>query len=264
MKNLRSGRNIFFVAFFFVTLLFQIYFASQVFSDFTLDAVESHEIFNLNVNRNLKIFSNNNTRNTVFQFSREILKVGAERGQNDSLKAVFDVLHSVAIPLRRDLTLSFSIFARQLNLNTDAGRLYLVLSNGTNKIILNYVVGYKETDWKHGTSLYIFYQIGSDTNTWFNGRRNLWNDLIGKELTLKSSWNIISINFGCISYWKEPSINNKMYVFFNASKTSLYYEKSTFTRVIPTVQVSWLAVYGMIASMLLFPISSVILLRIQK
>lgn len=239
------------------------YSASQVFSGLDLNAVESHEIFSLNENSSWNAFSEN-TMNTEFQFSREILEVSAERSQNDSSKAIFEVRHSVAIPLIQDLKLSFSIFARQLNVNADAGRVYLVLQNGTDVVLLNYVVGYKETDWKHGTSSYFFYKVENNTSTWSNDERNVWNDVIGKNVTLKSPWEVTSIAFGCISYWKEPSINTKMDILFDANETSLYYEKSSFTKVIPTTRISWLAVYEMIAGMLLFVFCSVILIKTQK
>lgn len=239
------------------------YFASQVFSGLTLDAVESHEIFRLDATSKLEVFSDN-ARSTLFQFSREILEVSAERDQSDSLKTIFEVYRNVAIPLRQDLTLRFSISARQLYLNSDAGRLHITLHNGTNYVKLSYVIGYKEKDWKQGALSYFFFQVGNSLNTWFNCERNVWNDLLGKNVTVGSSWIIISVTFGCISYPKEPSVNTKMGVFLNVSGTSLYYEKSNFIKVIPTIQVSWFAICEIISGMLLFITCSVILIRTRK
>lgn len=261
MKNLRSLQNIFFIVFCLLTLLFQMHSASRVYSGLDLDTVESHEIFSLNANSNLATSSNDNTRNAAFQLSNEILEISAERGQKDSEKTIFQVGHSVAAPLRQDLMLTFSIFAHQLNLKADAGRLFINLQNSISAIMLSYVVGYKESDWEHGTSSYFFFQVGNNTDTWFNDERNVWNDLISKNVTLESTWDITSITFGCISYEKGVNDPNKMSVFFNASETSLYYEESTFTKVIPTLHVSWTEVYLMIADMLVFIACSVVILR---
>src|SRR3990170_8076092 len=122
MKNLQNWKNVILVGFCCTILLFQVYFASQVYSSLTFDTVESKIIFKMDANADLKVFSNINVRNTTFQLSRGILEVSAERGQDDSSKAIFDVQRAVAIPLRQDLVLSFSIFAKQLESNFAAGR----------------------------------------------------------------------------------------------------------------------------------------------
>ena len=260
MKNLQNWKNVVLVGFCCTILLFQVYFASQVYSSLTFDTVESKKIFKMDANADLKVFSNINVRNTTFQSSRGIIEVSAERGQDDSSKAIFDVQRNVAVPLRQDLVLSFSIFAKQLDPNFAAERLYIILTNGTKTILLNYVVGQKETDWKAGSFSYVFYQVGNNMSIWYRHEANVWNDLTDKNFTLDYSWHITSVLFGCISYWKEPNDNNKMIVLLNASETSLHYEKTTFTEVIPTLQVSWIVVYLMILDMVLLLVPLVIFL----
>ena len=261
MKTLQNWKNVILVGFCCIILLFQVYFASQVYSSLSFDTVESKKIFKMDANADLKVLSNINVRNTTFQLSRGIIEVSAERGQDDSSKAIFDVQRNVAIPLRQDLLLSFSIVAEKLDLNFAAGRLYIILTNGTKTILLNYVVGQKETDWKAGSFSYVFYQVGNNVSVWYKRETNVWDDLTDKNFTLDYSWHITSVLFGCISYWKEPNDNNKMIVLLNASETSLRYEKTTFTEVIPTLQVSWVAVYLMIADVILLLVPLVIFLE---
>jgi len=261
MKNLQNWKNVVLVGFCCTILLFQVYFASQVYSSLTFDTVESQEIFKMDANADLKVFSNINVRNTTFQSSRGIIEVSAERGQDGSSKAIFDVQRNVAIPLRQDLVLSFSIFAEKLDPNFDAGRLYIILTNGTKTIVLNYVVGQKETDWKAGSFSYVFYQVGNNVNMWYKRETNVWNDLTDKNFTLDYSWHITSVLFGSMSYLKGPNDNNKMIVLLNASETSLHYEKTTFTEVIPTLQVSWVTVYLMIVNTVLLLVPLVIFLK---
>ena len=261
MKNLQNWKNVVLVGFCCTILLFQVYFASQVYSSLTLDTVESKKIFKMDANADLKVFSNINVRNTTLQSSKGIIEVSADRDQDDSSKAIFDVQHNVAIPVRQDLILSFSIFAKQLDPGFAAGRLYIIVTNGTRTILLNYVVGQKETDWKAGSFSYVFYQVGNNMSIWYRHEANVWNDLTDKNFTLDYSWHITSVLFGCISYWKEPNDNNKMIVLLNASETSLHYEKTTFTEVIPTLQVSWVTVYLMILDMVLLLVPLVIFLK---
>src|SRR4030066_1404845 len=115
MKNLQNWTNVILVAFCCTILLFQIYFASQVYSSLTFNTFESKEIFKIDANADLKVYSNINVRNTSFQLSRGTLEVSAERDQDGSSKAIFDIERAVAIPLRQDLVLSFSIFAKTLD-----------------------------------------------------------------------------------------------------------------------------------------------------
>ena len=261
MKNLQNWTNVILVAFCCTILLFQIYFASQVYSSLTFNTFESKEIFKIDANADLKVYSNINVRNTSFQLSRGTLEVSAERDQDGSSKAIFDIERAVAIPLRQDLVLSFSIFAKQLDPDFAAGRLYIILTNGTKTIVLNYVVGQKETDWNSSSFSYVFYQVGNNVGMWYKQEMNVWNDLTAKNFTLDFSWHVTSVLFGCISYGKEPSSNNRLIVLLNASETSLHYEKTTFTEVIPTLQVSWIAVYLMILDTVLLLIPLVILLK---
>jgi len=261
MKALQNWKNIVLVGFCCILLLFQIYFASQVYSSLTFDTVESKEIFKMNANADLNVFSNINVRNTAFQLSRGILEVSAERGQDDSSKAIFDVQRNVAVPLRQDLILSFSIFAKQLDPKSAAGRLYIILTNGTKTIVLSYVVGQKETDWKASSFSYVFYQLGNNVSLWYKQEMNVWNDLTDKNFTLDYAWHVTSVLFGCLSYLKEPNDNDEMIVLLNASETSLHYEKTTFTEVIPTLQVSWVTVYLMILDMVLLLVPLVIFLK---
>ena len=261
MKNLQNWKNVVLVGFCCTILLFQVYFASQVYSSLTFDTVESQKIFKMDANADLKVFSNINVRNTTSQSSRGIIEVSAERGQDDSSKAIFDVQRNVAVPLRQDLVLSFSIFAKQLDPNFAAERLYIILTNGTKTIVLNYVVGQKETDWKAGSFSYVFYQVGNNVSMWYKRETNVWNDLTDKNFTLDYSWHLTSVLFGSMSYLKGPNDNNKMIVLLNASETSLHYEKTTFTEVIPTLQVSWIVVYLMILDMVLLLVPLVIFLK---
>src|SRR4030067_1889700 len=181
MKDLQNWKNVVLVGFCCTILLFQIYFASQVYSSLTFDIVESKEIFKMDANADLKVFSNINVRNTAFQLSRGIVEVTAERGQDDSSKAIFDVQRNVAVPLRQDLILSFSIVAKQLDPNFAAERLYIILTNGTKTILLNYVVGQKETDWKAGSFSYVFYQVGNNMSIWYKREKNVWNNFTAKN-----------------------------------------------------------------------------------
>ena len=261
MKDLQNWKNVVLVGFCCTILLFQIYFASQVYSSLTFDIVESKEIFKMDANADLKVFSNINVRNTAFQLSRGIVEVSAERGQDDSSKAIFDVQRNVAVPLRQDLILSFSIVAKQLDPNFAAGRLYIILTNGTKTIVLSYVVGQKETDWKASSFSYVFYQLGNNVSLWYKQETNVWNDLTDKNFTLDYAWHVTSVLFGCLSYLKEPNDNDEMIVLLNASETSLHYEKTTFTEVIPTLQVSWVTVYLMILDMVLLLVPLVIFLK---
>src|SRR3989304_1296762 len=190
MKNLQNRKNVVLVGFCCILLLFQVYFASQVYSNLTFDTVESKKIFKMDANADLKVFSNINVRNTTFQSSRGIIEVSAERGQDDSSKAIFDVQRNVAVPLRQDLVLSFSIFAKQLDPNFAAERFFIILTNGTKTILLNYVVGQKETDWNSSSFSYVFYQVGNDVGMWYKQEMNVWNDLTAKNFTLDFSWHV--------------------------------------------------------------------------
>ena len=261
MKKSQNWTNVILVVFCCAILLFQVYFATEVYSSLTFDTVVSQEIFRMDANADLKVFSNINVRNTTLQSSKGIIEVSADRDQDDSSKAIFDVQHNVAIPVRQDLILSFSIFAKQLDPGFAAGRLYIILTNGTKTIVMNFVVGQKETDWKAGSFSYVFYQVGNNVSVWYKQETNVWDDLTDKNFTLDYSWHVTSVLFGCISYGKEPNDNDRMIVLLNASETSLHYEKTTFTEVIPTLQVSWVTVYLMIADTVLLLVPLVIFLK---
>jgi hypothetical protein len=261
MKDSHNWKSIILAIYCSILLILQIYFASQVYSGLSIETVESPQIFKLDSNGELAVFSNINVKNTFFQSSNGIIEVSARRDLDNSSKAIFDVQRVVAIPLRHDLGISFSIFAEQLDPDFAAGRLYLIVTNGSRTIFLNYVVGQKETDWKTDTNAYVFYQVGTNANVWYKYETNIWNDLANKNLTLDYSWHVTSVLFGCISYWKEPKGDNEMRVLLNASETSLHYETTTFTEVIPTLQISWIAVYLMIANTVLVLVPLGILLK---
>lgn len=244
------------------------WFAMQVHPPLSPNVLVSHETFSLQEQYDLKVHINENVVNPAFYFVKQLLVVSAERGPDDYVLSIFDTSFDVDAPLRPNLRLKFSIFASQLNLNTDAVRLYLFLVNGTNLIVLSYAVGFKEQDRVPDPDAdrysYVSYQVGNNNGTWFKGERDVWSDLIGKNLSVGSSpWTIHKMILGVVSYQKEKGIANyKMEGFFNVSETLLYYEDLTFARVTSQhTQFSWLAISGLVIDILLFFVCSVLLIK---
>jgi len=227
------------------------------------DIFETHEIFNLRHEQFKLEEYCSNVENRSFGITNQMLRIFMKRGSNNFLASIYELGISIDIPLREDLKLTFSIFSSLLDLSTDAGRIYLAVTNGTLVIMLNYVIGYTEKDWNQAQYYYVFYQIGNNTNTWFECERNIWNDLVNKNLPVNSSWRIHRIAFGMISYRRNPTVtDHAVSVFFEADKTSLFYEDLTFIKVTPgDVGLSWPEVYGTILISLLLCICSVILLK---
>jgi len=243
-------------------LSIEILLASQVYQSQFPKVLEKNAIFNLQEKTTLKPHLNVNIENGTFKFMQQVLEISAERGQNPNAWSIFDIFVSTGVPMHPDLNLKYSMRASQLNVTTDALRIYFTLTNGTHAIILGYVVGHKEQDRIPDPDArqysYVFYQVGNSTNEWFNDERNLWNDLSAKGLSMDDSWKIAKIIFGVISYRGEQDANHPMQGFFNANEITLFNPKITYvTLVIEEPQISWqvITVMALISlSTLLLPI----------
>lgn len=243
-------------------LSLEILLASQMYQPQSPKALEKNVTFDLQEKATLKPHINENVENGTFQFTEQVLEISAERAQNPGAWSIFDTFVGTELPMNPDLNFKYSMMASQLNVTTDALRIYFTLINGTHAIILGYVVGLKEQDRIPDPDArqysYVFYQVGNSTNVWFNDERNLWNDLSTKGLSMDDSWKITEIIFGIISYRGELDAGHLMKGFFNASETILFHQKITYvTLVIEDSRISWQMVTAMaliILSTLILPI----------
>lgn len=240
------------ILFFFL----EIWFASQVHMPLSPKVVESNEAFSLKVTDNFKLY-NMNILEPSFHIADQLLTISSKRG-NDLAWSIFETSVKVNVPLRRDLTLKYAISTPQLNLATDAVRFRFFIVNGTNVVVLAYQIGYTEQDRVPDPDAksysYVFYQIGNNTNTWFEGERKIWNDLINRDVLLENSWRVELITFGVMSYQKDPDIENqRMEGVLKLDDTSLYYENMLTAEMTSyDSQVSQYALAGMIMSLVLF------------
>ena len=243
-------------------LSLEILLASQVYQPQPPKVLGENVIFDLQEKVTLKPHITENIENDTFGFMEQVLEISAKRGRDPGIWSIFDIFVNTELPMNPNLNLRYSMMASQLNVTTDALRIYFNLINGTHAIILGYEVGIKEQDRIPDPDAkqysYVFYQVGNSTNVWFKGDRNLWNDLSSKDLSLKNSWKITEIIFGIISYREEQDANHLLKGFFNISETILFYEKViSVTLVTEDSQISGQTITVMalvILSTLIFPI----------
>jgi len=240
-----------------VSLALEILIASQLYPKFSPTVATNNKIFSLRDQEDPKEDLNVNVLNSTFRVSESILSVSAKRGPDDRARSIYDVYFSLNVPFESGLRLKFSVLASQVNLTTDSARIYLTLINGTDTILLFYVVGFKMQnlvpDPTAETYFYVFYQVGNATDTWFVGERNLWTDLASRGLSIDSSWKIVKIVFGVESLKETSTPNSQMQGLFELTENSIYYENLTFATVSPSdEQISWIAVAVMITIVFLF------------
>lgn len=245
-------------------LSLEIILASQVYQLQAPKVLKEKITFNLQEKATLKPHISENVENGTFKFMEQILEISAERGQDPNALSIFDIFVSTELPMNPNLNFNYSMMASQLSVTTDALRVYFNLINGTHAIILGYGVGFKEQDRiPHPEAkqyFYVFYQVGNSTNVWFKGKRNLWNDLKRKGLSMKNSWKITKIIFGIVSYRGEQNAKHFMKGLFNLSETVLFYQNTTYATLVPKgPQFSWPIITAMaliLSLTLILPLSA--------
>ncbi|MGD8506954.1 MAG: hypothetical protein PVF15_09880 [Candidatus Bathyarchaeota archaeon] len=247
----------------------EIWFASQTHLPPSPKVSESNEAFGFEPELNFELHQMNVIQPSL-QVAGQLLTISSERGEDGLAWSIFEGYVDVNVPFRRDLKLRYAMFTSQLNLDTDAVRLRFFLVNGTHFVVLAYEIGFTEEDSLPDPDSknysYIFFQIGNNTNTWFNDERSLWNDLINKGLSLETSWRVARITFGVMSYRKDPDIADYMMEgVLKLDDNSLYYENLLKAEITSTdSQVSQYAVAGMIISLVSFFVCSSVTVKMSR
>lgn len=227
-------------------VIFHAWFVSQLSYNLLPEVNTKPEAFSLEKEReNTRLQQVENIINYTFRFDEEILNLTGYRESQHLAWSIFDVSVDVNIPLRKNLKFSFSMYASQLNLTTDSAYVVLTLTDGVNVILVGYYLGYQPLEWQHLRYYYVSYEVGDMSNMWVKGTRNIWDDLVQYNLSVLRSFRIVKVTFGTSSYNPTPQFQNnrKMQALFNASKNSLFFETSTFMRLVPTsYQFPWNAV----------------------
>jgi len=251
------------VVFFF---FLEIWFASQVHLPMSPKVSESNDELNFQTRYDFKLY-NMNILAPSFRDVDQFLTISSERGRDDLAWSIFEAYTDVNVPFRRDLKLRYAMFTSQLNLATDAVRFRFFLVNDTHFVVLAYEIGFTEEDRVPDPDAenysYVFYQIGNNTNMWFKGERNLWNDVTKKGLLLENSWRIVRITFGVMSYRRDPDMDSqRMEGVLKLDDNSLYYENLLTAEMTSyDSQVSQYAIAGMIMSLVLFFACSGIIIK---
>jgi hypothetical protein len=243
-------RKGFLVIFLSVLVIFHLWLASQL-SHYSLPEVNlEQEALDLEKEKdNLKLQRIENIVNYTFRFDEENLNLSSYRESQHSAWSIFDVSIDTNIPLRKDLKLSFSMYASQLNLTQESAYVSVTLTDGTNVIFVGYYLGFQLPEWRFLQDFYVSYKVGDMLDIWIKGERNIWDDLVRKNLPLTLSLKVVKAIFGILSYRPTPQFlnNTKMEALFNAGETSLFFETSTFVKITPDLyQFPWNAVFLMI------------------
>jgi hypothetical protein len=242
-------RKSFLVIVFCVLVIFHVWFTSQL-SYYPLpEANVELEAFSLEKEKdNMKLQRIENIMNYTFRFDEEILNLSGYRESERFVWSIFDVSVDTNIPLRKDLKLSFYMYASQLNLSTDSAYVSLTLTDGANVILIGYYLGYQLPEWRFLRDYYVSYKVSDIPDIWVRGKRNIWDDLVQKNLPLTHSFKIVKATFGMLSYRPTPQSpnNRKMQTLFNASENSFFFGTSTFVKITPSsYQLPWNAVFLM-------------------
>lgn len=239
-------------------LLVEIVLASQLYLPFSPTVVSSNEAFN-SYNHVDDILPNLvvnvvDSYNYSVQEQDQTLQMVAQRDMISGV-SLYDVLQVVNVPLRRDLSLKYSIYASTLDLNSSAIRVYFSLTNTTHVLILGYHVGLLEEDRipepSAPTYMYVFYQIGNQTDVWVEGERNISQDIQAKGINLEEeSWVIDRLHLG---FWSFKNGSENTYAGkFNLTETTLFYENLENVQLTSTSpRFSWLILSLMIFDLLL-------------
>ena len=214
-------RHVFFIV--MILLFLTLVLLSSQLYRINVEAVANHEIFSLKTKQETDFaLSQVNARNTTFQLSEDALHLSAERGPEDS-PAIFNATVDVNIVFRPDLKLSVSMSTPQGDSNC-TGEICFWLTNGTNTVILHYVLGFQVQDWTQGSYSHIYYEVGNN-NMWMDNQRSMFADLLSKVSDFGSTrqLSIFKIEFGVISY--SNTNGSRMEVIFNANATSLHYDQ---------------------------------------
>ena len=230
-----------------VLVIFHVWVTSQS-SYFSFPEVNIElEAFSLEKEKdNLKLQRIENITIFTFQFDEEILNLSIYREPEHFEWSIFDVSIDTNIPLRKNLKLSFCLYASQLNSSTDSVYVSLTLTDGTNEILIGYYLGYQLSDTRFERSYQVFYGVGNMSDTWIKGKRNIWDDLVQKNLPVTRSLNIVKATFGILSHRPTPQISNngKIQTLFNASENLLFFENSVFVKTTPNLyQPPWNAIF---------------------
>lgn len=217
-----------------VLVIVHLWFASQFIYYQVPEVNAEHEAFSLEKEKeNVKLGRIENVMNYTFRFDKELLDLSGSQETERSAWSILDVSVDMNIPLRRDLKLSFSIYASQLNVSTDSAYVSLTLTDGANVILASYYLGYPLPEWKFLREYYVSLKVSETLDRWIKGERNLWDDLVQRDLPLTHSMNVAKVAFGVLSY--RPSLqfpgNAKMQALFNASENSLFFEASTYVKI---------------------------------
>ncbi|MGD8506957.1 MAG: hypothetical protein PVF15_09895 [Candidatus Bathyarchaeota archaeon] len=217
--------------------LFHVWFASQL-NHYSLANVKVElEAFSFEREKeNLRIDRVENIVNHTSRIDEDFLNLSCYRESEHFPWSIFEVSIDTNIPLRKDLNVSFSLHASQLNLSTDCAYVSLVLADGERMILLGYYLGYQLPEWRFLRDYYVSYEVSGVPNTWISGRRNMWSDLTQKNLPLTRSLNIIKASAGILSYHPAPqsSDSKRMQAMFNTTKNALFYERSSFVKITPS------------------------------
>jgi hypothetical protein len=205
-------------------------------------------------------------KDVKFTIDNSLLKLSATRGIYSDELAIFDAKILLNIPLEPDLNITYSVYLSKLNLATDAGRLYLHMSNGTNVVGLSYDIGHESPEYTYQSYTYFSYRIGNATDIWFNGTRNIWNDLENKAMPPTNSWKITTMVVGLVSYSGESSTTDySMLAMFDLSGTYFHYKNFALATVDPaSITFSWLSFYGLTGSTSVFCVWLAVYLKLFK
>jgi hypothetical protein len=220
-------------------LVSEVLLATQLYPQFSPATSSGNEVFSVSTgSAKLIPHAEVNVRNSSSKILGGLLLMSARRLQELGV-SMYDVRYDVDVPLRSDLGLTYSIFASNMDTNASSTYIRLEITNNTNTIILSYNVGLVEADRIPETTApsysYAFYQVGSEVNTWVNGERNIYQDIIDKSIEVDGEkWRVGKVIFGFLSYSSESGDSNFYSCVFDLNQTSLFYENTMSTRIVST------------------------------
>jgi 8-oxo-dGTP pyrophosphatase MutT (NUDIX family) len=170
----------------------------------------------------LRTQSEINVTEAIFTIENSSLKLSAIRVANSEGSAIFDVGATVAAPLYPDLNIMYSMYPA-----TAPSVLGLRLFNGTHVIVLQYYVGNEAVEHPYQNYIDVQYQIGNETDTWFRGTRNIWDDLANEGVDVNTSWKTTTVGFGLASFSRGNSTDDtSMRADFELNETQIMYGES--------------------------------------
>ncbi len=184
-----------------------------------------------------------NIKNHTYNVNGSILHITAYRDKDEGL-SFYSVKKASAVAIRPDLNFNYSIYAAQLDTLTSAARIHLSITNRTHVVVVGYHVGALEPsripDQAAPNYSYCFFQVDNRTDIWIKDQRNIFQDLLTKNITLDENWVVDTIHFGF--YSNAKGLNPVYDAYFNLNQTTFFYSNLTniyltpqFPRVSPTI-----------------------------